>query len=158
MIDVQRARAIPHELVAEHRIIDCIVRLFVATDNRDWAGVRACLADTVHFDMTSVAGGQPAAVPAEQIIAGWTTGLAPIESLHHQAGNFRVTVRGDEADVFCYGIALHYRRTASGRNTRTFVGSYDFKLATDDDDAWRITSFRFNLKFLDGNATLEQDG
>jgi hypothetical protein len=132
--------------------------LFVSTDNRDWAGVRACLTDTVHFDMTSVAGGQPADVSAEQIIAGWTTGLAPIESVHHQVGNFRVTVKGDAADASCYGIALHYRRTASGRNMRTFVGSYDFKLVTDDGDAWRISAFRFNLKFLDGNTALEQDG
>ena len=157
MIDVQRAPAPSTDLVAERRIIDCIVRLFVATDNRDWAGVRECFADTVHFDMTSVAGGQPANVPAEQIVAGWTTGLAPIEHVHHQAGNFRVTVRGDEADAFCYGIALHYRRTTSGRNTRTFVGSYDFRLVNDADDGWRISAFKFNLKFLDGNAQLEQD-
>jgi hypothetical protein len=158
MIDVHRAPSVPSELVEEHRIIDCIVRLFVATDNRDWPGVRACLADTVRFDMTSLAGGEPADVPAEQIVAGWTTGLAPIEAIHHQAGNFRVTVRGDEADAFCYGIALHFRRTASGRNTRTFVGSYDFRLVNGSDDAWRITAFKFTLKFLDGNATLEQDG
>ena len=157
MIDVQRPPNIPLELVQEHRIIDCIVRLFVATDNRDWAGVRVCLTDTVRFDMTSLAGGEPADLSAEQIIAGWTTGLAPIESVHHQAGNFRVTVRGDEADAFCYGIALHYRRSASGRNTRTFVGSYDFRLVNGADDVWRISAFRFTLKFLDGNAQLEND-
>jgi hypothetical protein len=156
MIDVQRA-ASASDLVAERRVLDCIVRLFVATDNRDWPGVRDCLTDTVYFDMTSVAGGQPANVGAEQIIAGWTTGLAPIEHVHHQAGNFRVTIRGTEADAFCYGIALHYRRTTSGRNTRTFVGSYDFKLVNDSDDGWRISAFKFTLKFLDGNANLEND-
>lgn len=144
-------------LVDEHRVIDCIIRLFICTDTRDWAGVRACLADTVHFDMTSLAGGVPSDLPADAIIAGWTQGLAPIEWVHHQAGNFRVTLRGDEADAFCYGIALHHRRTASGRNTRTFVGSYDFGLARQS-DAWRITAFRFNLKFVDGNPELERDG
>lgn len=158
MIDVQRAPSPSAELLAQQRISDCIIRLFVATDARDWAGVRACLTDTVHFDMTSLAGGQPADVPAEQIIAGWTTGLAPIESVHHQAGNFRITVHGDEADAFCYAIALHYRRTRSGRNTRTFVGSYDMKLVNEADDAWRISAFRFNLKFIDGNVDLEHDG
>ena len=157
MIDVQRSPVIPFDVVAEQRITDCIVRLFVATDARDWAGVRACLTERVHFDMTSVVGGEPAVVPADQIVAGWTSGLAPIDSVHHQVGNFRITVRGDEADAFCYGIALHYRRTASGRNTRTFVGSYDFKLVNDD-ETWRIRAFRFNLKFLDGNVELERDG
>ena len=155
-MDIRTAGA-PADLTTERDVTDCIVRLFIATDRRDWAGVRACLTDTVHFDMTSLAGGEPADVPAEQIVAGWTQGLAPIESVHHQAGNFRVTVRGGEAEAFCYGIALHYRRTASGRNTRTFVGNYDFTLVRAD-DAWRIRAFRFTLKFMDGNVDLEHDG
>jgi hypothetical protein len=156
MIDVRTPNGLA-DLVARQQIMDSIVRLFVATDTRDWAGVRDCLTDTVYFDMTSVAGGEPATVPAEQIVAGWTQGLAPIESVHHQAGNFRITVRGDEADASCYGIALHYRRTASGRNTRTFVGSYDFTVVNERGDAWRISALRFNLKFIDGNANLEHD-
>ena len=157
MIDVRIPSGVA-DLVARQQITDCVVRLFVATDNRDWAGVRACLTDTVYFDMTSVAGGEPATVSAEQIVAGWTQGLAPIESVHHQAGNFAITVRGDEADASCYGIAIHYRRTASGRNTRTFVGSYDFTVVNPSGDAWRISAFRFNLKFLDGNPDVEHDG
>ena len=156
-MDLRIAAGAPADYATERAITDCIVRLFLCTDARDWAGVRACLTDTVHFDMTSLTGGEPADVPADDIVAGWTQGLAPIEQVHHQAGNFRIAVRGGEADAFCYGIALHYRRTASGRNTRTFVGSYDFKLVYAD-DAWRISAFRFALKFLDGNADLEHDG
>ena len=157
MIDVQRPAAIGSDIVAEQQITDCIVRLFIATDVRDWTGVRACLTDRVLFDMTSVAGGEPATVFADQIVDGWTKGLAPIQAVHHQAGNFRISLRGDEADAFCYGIAIHYRQTMSGRNTRTFVGSYDFKLVNTG-DTWRISAFRFNLKFIDGNLNLETDG
>ena len=154
MIDVQRAPSGLADLVARQQITDCIVRLFVSTDARDWDGVRACLTDTVYFDMTSLAGGEPATVPAEQIIAGWMEGLAPIEFVHHQAGNFQITVRGREADASCYGIAMHYRRMPSGRNTRTFVGTYDFTLVNQSGEPWRISAFRFNLKFIDGNAEL----
>jgi 3-phenylpropionate/cinnamic acid dioxygenase small subunit len=144
-------------LADERQIIDCIVRLCVATDARDWVTVRACFTDVVRFDMTSLAGGEPADIPAEQIIDGWTVGLAPMEAVHHQLGNFRVSLRSDEADAFCYGTVYHYRRTASGRNTRTFVGSYDFRLVRAD-DVWRINAFRFNVKFVDGNLELEKDG
>src|SRR5688572_25786541 len=108
-------------------VVDCINRLFIGTDERDWDAVRACLADTVHFDMTSVGAGPAAVVSGDQIAQGWETGLAPIESVHHQAGNYRVDVRGDEATAFCYGTATHYRKTRSGRNVRTFVGSYDLE-------------------------------
>jgi hypothetical protein len=142
-------------LVAKDLILDTITRLFVGTDQRDWGAVRACLAPRVHFDMTSLAGSAPADRTAEEIIAGWEEGLRPIEAVHHQAGNYRVEIDGERARAFCYGIALHYRRTRSGRNTRTFVGSYDFGLR-ELDGAWRIDAFRFNLKYLDGNLDLER--
>jgi hypothetical protein len=117
--------------------------------------VRRCFAATVLFDMTSLAGGTPASLTPEQITSAWETGLAPIEAIHHQAGNFLIDVAGDDATASCYGIALHYKKTASGRNVRSFVGSYDFALRRAGDD-WLITSFRFNLKFLDGNTELEK--
>lgn len=62
---------------------------------------------------------------------------------------------GDRAEAFCHGTATHYRPTRSGRNVRTFVRSCDFQLARQD-GRWRITSFRFNLKYLDGNLELEK--
>lgn len=143
-------------LIAKEEIIDCINRLFINTDRRDWPAVKACLADHVDFDVTSLAGGRPEILPAQKIIDGWEQGLRPIQALHHQAGNYRVTLKNaSEATAFCYGIALHYRPTNSGRNTRTFVGSYDFTLMRERDD-WRIAAFRFNCKFLDGNLELEK--
>jgi hypothetical protein len=143
-------------LVEKDRVIDTITQLFVATDKRDWPGVRRCLAETVLFDMVSMTGGSPSRLTPDQIVSGWEEGLRPIEVVHHQAGNFRVDVRGDQATAFCYGIASHYRSTRSGRNTRVFVGSYDFHLLRLE-GRWQIDSFRFNLKFIDGNAELERE-
>ena len=65
-------------------------------------------------------------------------------------------VKGDQATVFCYGIALHHKKTQSGRDTRAFVGSYDLHLGRTASGAWTIHAFRFNLKFLDGNLELEK--
>ncbi|HEX9895533.1 MAG TPA: nuclear transport factor 2 family protein [Gemmatimonadales bacterium] len=143
-------------LLAREQVIDRLNTLFISTDIRDWAAVRACFAATVHFDMTSLAGGDPVILTPEAIARAWEQGLASIESVHHQAGNYRVTLDGDEAMAFCYGIAMHYRPTRSGKNTRTFVGSYEFRLKLIGGD-WRITIFRFNLKFLDGNIELEKE-
>lgn len=144
-------------LLDKDAIGDVINRLFVGTDDRDWAAVRAALAPRLHVDMTSVAGGAPSEIDGAELAAMWETGLQPIQAVHHQTGNLRIAVDGDTAEAFCYGTATHYRPTASGRNVRTFVGSYDFRLARMD-GAWRITLFRFNLKYLDGNLQLETDG
>ena len=142
------------ELVDRHAVIDTITTLFLATDARDWERVARCFAPVVLFDMSSAGGGPPAALAPTQITSSWDMGLRPIEAIHHQAGNFQVRLDGDEADASCYGVAWHYRHTRSGENTRTFVGSYDFHLVRRGD--WRIDRFRFYLKFIEGNARLEQ--
>ncbi|HQQ78363.1 MAG TPA: nuclear transport factor 2 family protein [Thermoanaerobaculia bacterium] len=145
------------DLEARQAVVDTLTELFLATDRRDWPAVEGCFAETVTFDMTSLAGGQPARLTPRDISSAWTQGLAPIESVHHQAGNFRVRIDGNEASAFCYAIAYHYRRVVSGRNLRTFVGSYDFHLARDGAQRWRIDLFRFNIKFLDGNLDLHSE-
>jgi hypothetical protein len=143
-------------LADKDAIVATIDRLFVATDKRDWPAVRVCFADTVRFDMTSLAGGTPQDLTSEQITSAWDSGLRALEAVHHQSGNHAVNVNGDEANAACYGIAYHYRRTRSGRNTRTFVGSYDFGLRRSP-AGWRITAFRFNVKFVEGNLDLEKE-
>jgi hypothetical protein len=142
-------------LIQRQEVEDVVVRLFVATDRRDWASVEACLADMVIFDMTSMTGGEPLHMTPTDVIAGWTNGLAPIDHVHHQVGNFQIDVDGDRATAFCYGIAFHYReKIASAAKSRTFVGSYDIHL-TRNEGRWRIDLFRLNLKFIDGNRELE---
>jgi hypothetical protein len=112
--------------------------------------------DSVTFDMTSLVGGGPARLTPAQIAAGWEEGLRPVEHIHHQAGNFQVDLEGEQATAFCYALASHYRRTRSGRNSRVFVGSYDIHLLQKG-GRWLIDSFRFNLKYIDGNAELEKE-
>jgi hypothetical protein len=143
-------------LVAKDEIADVINTLFIATDARDWDAVAGCFAPAVVFDMSSLGGGPATTLPPDAIVSGWKTGLAPIRAVHHQAGNHRVAVTGKSATAFCYGIAYHYRPNPSGRNTRTFVGSYDFELGRDATGHWRIALFRFNLKFVEGNLDLEK--
>jgi hypothetical protein len=143
-------------LIERSRIADAINTLFVATDSRDWDRVHDCLAERVAFDMTSLAGGEPAQLSPREITAGWEAGLRYVDSIHHQVGNVSIGVQEAEATASCYGIAYHYRRTKSGRNTRLFVGSYDFHLRLQRGD-WRIDLFRFNLKFVDGNLELEKE-
>jgi hypothetical protein len=142
------------ELVDANDVIGVVTALFVATDRRDWDTVLACLAPEVNFDMTSLTRGESGLVPAGQIVTNWQQGLAPIDAVHHQVGNFRVALNGDRAAVSCYGIAYHFRAKATGGTTRVFVGSYDVGLQRQD-SGWRIDEFRFNCRFIDGNLTLE---
>ena len=144
------------ELRARIAIEDTLITLFVATDKRDWSAVRAVFTPHVMFDMTSLAGGEPQTLAPETIAAGWEEGLRPIEVVHHQVGNLQIRVNGERAHATCYGVAYHFRHHPSGRNTRIIVGSYDVDLQREQ-ERWRISLFRFNCKFVDGNSSLERD-
>ena len=141
-------------IVDQTKIIETINRLFIGTDNRDWMLVRSCFAPRVLFDMSSLGAGEPKHLSPDDIVAAWETGLKPLKAIHHQAGNYLVEVNGTNAEAFCYGIATHYLPNKSNKNTRTFVGSYEFELQKNS-GRWRIAKFKFNLKYIDGNPDLE---
>jgi hypothetical protein len=63
-----------------------------------------------------------------------------------------VTLSEHQAHVFCYGIALHFS-PAIRDGTRRFVGSYDLDLEKLE-EGWKISGFRYNLKFVDGNKEM----
>jgi hypothetical protein len=145
-----------HEMLIErNKIIDRANKLFIATDNRDWVAVNECFTDSVLFDMTSLAGGEPLRVSSQNIIDAWDAGLKALKAVHHQSGNFVVEINGNEADMFCYGIAAHYLPNKTNRNVRTFVGSYNMHLIQQSTD-WKIDRFKYNLKYIDGNPDLEK--
>jgi hypothetical protein len=142
-------------LIDQTRIVETINHLFIGTDNRDWPLVKSCFASDVLFDMSSLGAGGPKRMTPAEIVAVWDAGLRPLKAVHHQAGNYLVRVSGTTAKAFCYGIASHYLPNPSGRNTRTFVGSYDFDLVKQA-GRWMVSMFKFNLKYIDGNPYLER--
>jgi hypothetical protein len=140
-------------LIEKDRILERVKYLFINTDRKDWTKVVDGFTDQVRFDMSSMGGGPPATVPAVEIAAGWEDGLRDIAALHHQIGNELMTVDGESAHVFCYGIALHYSPHAKGGTTRRFVGTYDLDLQKVDQE-WKISGFTYHLKFIDGDVDL----
>jgi hypothetical protein len=147
--------ALLQRLLDERDVAEVVVRLFVATDRRDWEAVTACLAPRLTLDMTSMVGGEPLEKTGTEVAALWEEGLRPIDHVHHQVGNLQVAVTGDAAHATCYGIALHHRAVKSPGRTRVFVGSYDLHLARME-GRWRIDRFTFTLAFLEGNRELEK--
>jgi hypothetical protein len=146
----------PDVLGTRQEVEDVVVKMFVATDERDWPTLESCFTDPFVLDMTSMIGGAPAAMTPRQVAAAWAEGFKPLSHVHHQVGNFQTAVSGSTATVRCYGIALHYRSgiTAEAK-ARTFVGTYELEL-TYREHGWRINRLKFNLKFIDGNLELEK--
>jgi SnoaL-like domain len=143
------------DLVTRLAVEDVVVRMFVATDERDWSTLEKCFTEPFVLDMTSMVGGTPASMTPKQVAQAWAEGFKPLDDVHHQIGNLRTRVNGNEAVVRCYGVAFHHRAKATGIKSRVFVGTYELTLRAAA-DGWRINHLVFKLKFIDGNLELER--
>lgn len=135
-------------------IVRTVNNVFIFTDQRNWDGLLAdVFAEQVLLDYASFGAGQPATLPASQIVANWKSFLSAFPHTHHQLGNVQVTSAGNQASVFCYGTASHYLPNPTNQNLWLVVGSYDFDLEKTG-QAWKVTRMKFNFKYQDGNPDL----
>ena len=139
----------------QKEITDLVNRLFMYTDDRNWQGLRnEVFSPTVYFDMVSAGAGPARTIPSEEITNIWNQGFQGVDAVHHQAGHYLITVNGNGADIYAYSVATHFRQAATKGKTRTMVGSYDLK-AERTSSGWRLNQFKYNLKYMEGNLTLE---
>lgn len=144
----------PTNLETRSAVEDVAIKMFAATDERDWLELENCFTNPFTLDMTSMVGGAPASMTPRQVAEAWAEGFKPLDHVHHQIGNLRTEVNGSQAVVKCHGIALHHRAKASGVKSRIFVGTYELTLQAAG-ERWRISQLVFKLKFIDGNLELE---
>ena len=146
----------PEDVATRIEVEDQVVRMFVATDERDWAALESCFMDPFVLDMSSMVGGGPVTMSPQQVASAWAEGFKPLTHVHHQIGNLRTHLATGTATVRCYGIALHHRSgIANEARSRRFVGTYEIGLKATA-GGWRIYRLLFNLKFVDGNLELEK--
>jgi hypothetical protein len=130
-------------------------KLFMYTDAQQWNRLIAeVFAAQVFFDMQSASGEAPQTLASKAICDMWRQGFNGLDSVHHQAGQYLITINADSADIYAYAVATHYKKSAVKGNTRTFVGSYNLK-AIHSIAGWRLSQFKYNLKYIDGNLSLD---
>lgn len=137
-------------------IIELVNKLFVYTDMRKWDKLQdEVFTEKITFDMTSVGAGPARELTAEEVCKMWHDGFVGIDHVHHHVGNIIVDFKTEvEAEVFCYATASHYKQAATQGKTREFIGSYDLHTSFTD-IGWRLDSFKYNLKYITGNAELK---
>ena len=130
-------------------------KLFMYCDAKQWDKMLTeVFIPVIWFDASSLGAGEPRSMEAIEVCNSWEEGLSGLDAIHHQAGHYVINVLHDNADIYGYAIASHYKKAATKGNTRTFVGSYDLK-AERSAMGWRLSQFKFNLKYMEGNISLE---
>ncbi|KAF9660223.1 nuclear transport factor 2 family protein [Tenacibaculum sp. ZH5_bin.1] len=132
---------------------DIVLKLFKASDERDWSQVEDCFNIEVVLDYSSM--GSPATtLKPSEITSTWKTILPGFTYTHHQISNLTETINGETAKVFAYGTATHYLEDDKG-HVWTVVGTYNLDLKLINKQ-WKITKMIFNFKYQDGNLSLPQ--
>ena len=137
------------------QIVEVVNKLFVYTDEQDWSKLQSeVFTSEVLFDMTSL-GAEKAEIKSSQEICNmWSQGFQGIDAIHHQAGNYIVTIKNEKAEVKAYAIASHFKKDTNEGNVREFIGSYNLGLVKNE-KGWFINQFKYNLKYMDGNVELK---
>ena len=136
-------------------IRELVNKLCMYCDDRRWQDLCDEVFTTeLWFDMSSAGGGEAGTIKATDLCKLWDKGFEGLDAVHHQAGHYVINIDGEEADIFAYAIAIHCRSAATKGHTRRFVGSYNIE-AVKTKSGWRLDLFRYNLKFMEGNVSLE---
>jgi hypothetical protein len=126
--------------------------LFIATDRKNWDAARSLFADgPIEVDMSSLAGGGPVRITADQLLDGFRAGLHAGKISHHLAANYRVEIRGDKAELWAHGYA--WNRVSSlppGQDLWETWGNYRLSCRRDS-TGWRLDGFRYYSKLTRGN-------
>ncbi|WP_195822751.1 nuclear transport factor 2 family protein [Roseobacter sp. MH60115] len=105
--DTTAGTPITMETLVDHaemiRVADTID---AAVDAKDWALARSLFTDEIRVDFTSLMGGEPAKIPADVLIAGWSGNLTEEKESFHLRGNHRIRFEADgSATMVSHGYA-----------------------------------------------------
>jgi len=142
----------PPDLADEQAIRYINDLLFIYTDLKDWSAARELFVDgPIEVDMSSLAGGTAVQMTADALIAGFNTGLHADKLSHHMTTNNRITISGDQAELWSHGYAwnrlLNYH---GGSDLWETWGNYRLTLQRTP-AGWRISAFRYFAKYNRGN-------
>ena len=133
-------------------IVEVVNRVGYCVDTGDWDTLRACFADTLRADYTSLTGGEPTDVRADDLIAGWRQVITALHGMQHLIGGHLVNVEGDRAECRAQVQATHVYDDGDPATENRWVcaGHYCYTLARLN-DLWQINGATFTLVWEAGD-------
>ena len=137
-------------LVDEAEVRRVVDGIDLATDAKDWELCRGYFTDEIFADFTSLAGGEPGRMPADGLVNAWKTNLYAEKLSHHMRTNHRISIQGDQAEVFSKGYALNILQRGNGSDLWEVWGEYIHTLERTP-EGWRCSGMTFVVTHARGN-------
>lgn len=129
---------------------DAVVGFFLAVDRRDWSALRAAMTDPIRSDYTSLGGGEPEELPADELVGRWRALLPGFDVTQHHLGPLGVVSADDARTALACSVRGYHR---IGDREWMVAGSYDLVLVRDA-GAWRIAGITLHVSHVTGDTDL----
>jgi len=144
------ATAAGQHLADEMEVIRIVDDVDNTVDAKDWTTCRGYFLDEIIADFTSLAGGSPGLMKADDLVGAWETNLYSDKKSHHMRSNYRVAINGDEAEVFSKGYALNILPSETGSGLWEVWGDYVHTLRRTG-EGWKVSGMSFFVTYARGN-------
>jgi hypothetical protein len=134
-------------------IIELISSLSINLDARDWGAVRGLFTDEVYSDRTSLFGGEPVTLGADEFVEGWRQSLDNLDDVNHLVANHVITLEGDKAKCAANMQGVHVFHNPSGDDMWNVGGRHDYQLQRTA-AGWRIAGLTFTISWATGNMNI----
>lgn len=132
---------------AIRKIVDAID---ASVDAKNWQLCRSYFADEIAVDFTSLAGGAPARITADELINGWRANLYADKKSFHQRTNHQIEIGGDAARVVSKGYAFNLLEAGEAAGMWEVWGDYAHTL-TRTETGWLVTGMSLTVAHTRGD-------
>ena len=147
--------ATEEKIAAEMEIRRIVDEIDNACDAKDWAKCREFFASEVDVDFTSLAGGEPSRVKAEDLIDAWRTNLYADKKSFHMRSNHRIEIRGTRAEAFSKGYAFNLLESGEVSGLWEVWGEYVHTLERTD-DGWKVSGMILTVTHKRGDDRVRE--
>jgi hypothetical protein len=147
-----KAKALPpEEYFAVRELVFRFMRTF---DEKDWPGMKACLAKSVYCDYSTFRGAPPGRVTREKYVAQRKAALSFL-IMQHNLSNLSAASNGKSIEVKCNYTILRFHPNFNGSRKYFFhsYGRYRFFIIREG-RGWRVSKIIQRLLMNDGNPKL----
>jgi hypothetical protein len=147
---VEHDEEVHQQLHEQHIADELAIRLATdeidnACDAKDWEKCRTFFADEVAVDFTSLAGGEPAKISAEDLINAWKTNLFAEKKTYHQRGNHRIEIDGERATVFSKAYAFNLLESGEVAGLWEVWGNYTHDFVRTGSGDWKCSAMKLEV-------------
>jgi hypothetical protein len=130
-------------------IINAVNGIAIFADLRDWNRCRQSFTDQVEFDYTSLTGGKPMTMAADQQIQQWTDFFKnTFKSTQHVVGSHIITINGNTATCLS-NFQAHHTYLDSKKGAWILSGWYNHDLIRVS-DRWKVNKMKMTWTWENG--------